>query len=427
MQIEVGKKLPFHNDIKKIHNRWKFWETSVKVDEDYVTGKDAKAKPIIKRFECEELDNYKQRLERTSPRNYISNIVNQYVGSVFLNEPERDESIPDVNNIDGRGKSLSTIMQSNLKNAMIYGIAPIIFESSSQGTQSIAQARSEGGNSYRVSSASPWSLVNWTIVDGYLLEALISFVDEAGNNFCRLYDSTFVTDVFFDNAQKVTSIGEPIPHGFSDIPVVLQSLNIINDSFVQPLAQIQMNINNILSLLGSEQYSQTFTRWVISGLEGVSDMTAEERRNWLLSWGSNDLIILPSAVNVNRLGADITQAESLRKSIENDTNELNKTAGLVEASVSSDASGEARKLAKSQFKTMASLMSASCEDAENYVIKLIGELTGGSYEMTAYDDSFESPDYTNEITQLRDILSLEVGDDIKSKAIRSFEQLFFLN
>lgn len=425
MKIEVGKKLPFHTNMKKIHQRWSFWEKSVKVDEEYVLGKDANNKPIIKKFECETLSNYKQRLERTSPRNLISNIINQYTGAVFLNSPERDESIPDLDNIDGRGKSLTQIMQTNLKNTMIYGIAPLILESSSAGVQSIAQARSEG-TSYRISSASPWSLINWTEVDGYLLEALISFVDESGNNFARLYDTNFITDIFFDQSQKVTGIGEPIAHGFSNIPVVFQKLNIINDSFVQPLAQIQMNVNNILSLLGTEQFSQTFTRWVLSGIEGVSDMSAEERENWVLSWGSNDLIILPNQVNVDRLGADITQSESLRKSIEQDSQELNKTAGLIETAVSSDASGEARKLAKSQFKTTASLMTDSCEEAENKIIRLISEITGATYNSSSYDDIYEIPDYTEEIMQLRDILSLQVSEEIKQRAIDNFEAKFFI-
>ena len=429
MEIIVGKKLPFKEDIKKIHQRWKFWETSVRVDEDYIFDKDALGNPIIKRFHCEEQRNYKERLVRSSPRNLISNILNQYNGAIFRESPERDERIMEfASNADARGSSLSSIERDALTRAMIYGISPILIESQTGGRLSLAQAR-EAGETTRVISVDPWSLVNWEIRDGFLLTILISFVDEEGNYFARLYDDTTITDVFYDDKQMVTSVGETIPHGFSQIPVVLVDLNITNFSFVQPLAQIQMSINNILSLLRQEEYTQTFTRWVLSGIDSFANMTNEERQNITLQWGSNDLIVLPEQVKVDRLGADVTQSDSLRKSIETETEELNKTAGLVDQSVSKEASGEARKLAQSQFKITASIFSNAIESAENMILQLLGEETGIEYNKTFFPKSFEEEDFSQEIMQLRDILSLDFGDkneSIKRSAVDAFETKFFL-
>lgn len=428
-KIQVNKKIPFHDAIKQIHQRWKFSEASVKVDENYVYEKDALGNPIIKRFDCEVESNYKKRLQRTSARNLISNIINQYSGSVFRTEPERDPSIAEfAKNADGRGKSLNAVMNSSLIHCLVYGFGFTLIENQTGGALSIAQAK-QIGEEPRVIAVDPWSIVNWKRIDGYLIEALISFQDEEGNSFVRLYDSSTVTDIFIDDKATVKSISEPIPHGFSSIPISFMELEIINDSFIQPLAQIQMNINNLLSLLGQEQASQCFTRWVFSGIPSFDGLSTEDKKELTINWGSNDIIILPDQATIDRLGADRSQADSLRASIQNDTEELLKAAGIAE-SVSRDASGEARKLAREAFKTTASIMSTAVELAENGILNLLGEITGRSFADTFYSRDYDEPDFSESINQLRDILALDFGDEneaIKSEAIKQFKATFFIN
>lgn len=424
MDITVGKKLPYHSDWAKIEKRWKFWEASVKVNEDYVDSKDSRGYPIIKQWDCESRRNYKNRLTRTSPRNYIANIINLYNGSVFRNEPERDAALSDfIEDADGRGSSLNTIMSTTLVNTLVYGFSLTLLENNIGGSLSVAQAKLNNEEP-RIVNIDPWSLINWKILDGFLLEALITFVDQNGTPFARYYNRDNVRDIFFNEKGVITGLGEELPHGFSDIPLALSRLSILSNSFIEPLAQTQMHINNLLSLLGTELYSQTYTRWLISGMDGISQMTKEEREQLTLELGSNELLIVPEQVNVSRMSSDVSQSAAIRDTIKEDTDELNKAASLGEA-VATDSSGEARALARENFKTTASLMSSSIESAENYIIRLIGEITSRDYEKSYYSRQYQEPDYKEDVLELRDLLSLDIGDEIKQKAVENFRITYF--
>lgn len=426
MELIVGQKLKLKDNLRKLQQKWSFWESSYIVNETYIDGKDARGNDIISKFTCEEKRDYKDRKERTAPRNLIGNIVNTYSGAVFRNQVERDEALIDFyDNVDGRGKSLEETLRSSLIDTMIYGFSPVLIENLIPNTKlSIAQAK-EIGVAQRIVNVDPFSLADWQELDGYLIYVVISFVDETGKSFYRKYTAATVQDIFVNDNMVITSLGEEVPHGYSDIPVKFMRIPISYESFVQPLAENQKSITNLLSLLFTELYEQCFTRWVLGGVD-LSGLDEEQRREMQLEWGTRRMLMFPSSINVNKLGSDVTQADSIRKSIMEETESLLKTAGMQNQAVSSDSSGEARKLAKDDFYVIASLMVKAVEYTENYLLRLIGETMGLSMAPSSYSLNLEEPDWQSEITQLRDILSLEVSDEIKQKAINSFENRFFI-
>jgi len=424
MIIKLGEKLPLHANLNKIHRAQAFWNSSYSVDAYYIDGKDVKGKPIINRFTCETTADYNERKDRTSARNYIGGIINSYVSAVFRNDPERDESIVEfAKNADGKGTSLSQLMAKATMKTLINGFVPVIYESEISGaTLSIAQARLANANN-RLVVADPMALLNFVEVDGFLLEALISFVDENGKAFARHYTDTYVQDIYFDvKSYQVKSVSEPMEHGLTKIPVVLMRIDVAYDSFVAPLAESQKKIANYQSLVATELYEQTFTRFIISGIENPN----EGEPNSNLNMGSKRLMTTPSnGVAVSKLSSDISQADSIRKSIADEELALYKTAGQAHDDVSANASGAARVLAKDGFYIIANLISGSVEATENYFLSLMADQQGITYEPSYYSRTYEEPDWLMRITELRDVLSLNLPEDIKAMAIAKFQADFF--
>lgn len=432
MKIEIGKKLPQKEDLIKIHQKWDFWKASYRVDESYIDGYDARKEKIIKPFICETRRDYEDRKSRTNVRNYIGPIVQQYSSVVFRRSPERDEKFSSlVTNADGRGKSLDAVMQSSLEAAQIYGFGIILLENLVPGTTlSIAQAR-EAGVTQRVINVDNYSLINWTETDGYLIDCIINFVDENGNPFARLYTNEFIQDVFLDSKGKtVTGVGEPVSHGYSTIPVTFVRLPVAYDSFVQPLAQSQMGINNNLSLLSEEIIQNTFTRYVLSGIESFRSMSDEEKKAQEITWSSRRMLVLSDEnVKVDRVASDKSQADSIRETITDETDELMRLAGMLEQTIGAGASGEARQISRDKFFIVASGFSKSVQNSENYIIGLYNELLGGEYNLTSYILDFETVNWQEEITELRDVLALkdDLPEELVSYAIEQFKTNYMTN
>ena len=430
IELKTGSKLPWHEDIKDLHRNWLFWKESYNVGPNYLDTKDERNNPVLKPFDCEDRINFKERKKRTSPRNLVGRVVNQYVSAVFRNEPERDDRLGDlIVSADGRGKSLSNTMKDSLQGTLIKNFSPILLENRIGGVMSLAQAR-EAEQSIRILNVDASAIINWTEIDGYLLDILVSFVDEEGKPFLRYYTDETITDVFVDKKmERIESIGEPIPHGFSQIPVIIPNIELGGESFVQPLAHSQSQITNYLSLLSQELYENCFTRFALGGIESLSNMTREERDNIQLEWGSKRLLMLPDSISVSRMASDKSQADSIREAIVEETEELFRNAGLIQDAVGMNASGESRSLARENFNMIARNMSQTIEGAENKVIDLIGDVTGVEYEQSSYSESFAEFDYSEDILQLRDILSLDLGsenDEIKGKAIEEFKNRYFI-
>ena len=430
MDITVGKPIPFKENLKKLHNKWNFWLNSYRVDEDYINSKDALGNPTIKPFICESKRDYTDRKMRTTLRNLIGPIVQQYSSVVFRNEVERDEQWLEVaQNADSRGKTLNATLGEALEAAQIFGFGCLMVENLVPGTAlSIAQAR-ETGSLQRIINVDNYSLVNWLEVDGYLLEALISFRDSEGATFLRYYNDSIVQDIFVDkDNKKITGVGEAVEHGYSKIPVYFLRLPVAYEAFVQPLSMSQMGINNNLSLLSEEIVNNTFSRFVISGVSGFGQLTKEEREALEISWSSRRMLVLEdTGVNVSSISSDKSQADSIRQTILEETNELLRLAGLYEGNIGAGASGEARQISRDKFFIIASGFTKAVEDAENYLISLWQETVATSINNSNYSLNFDELDWQVEINQLRDILSLEVPEDIKERAVEQFRLIYFTN
>lgn len=428
MEITVGKKLPQKEDLNELHQKWDFWLNSSKVDSKYLEGTDANGNDIINRFVCEKENDYKDRRKRTSVKNLIGPVLNQYNSVVFRNQPERDLRISDfISDVNGRGSHLDDIMRKALQSSLIFGIGPLLLQNNVGGIMSLAQSKLNG-ESQAIINVDPYALINWTIIDDYLTECIISFVDEEGKPFARYYNDQIVQDIYLDDkGNNIKELGEEIPHGYGSIPVVLTTMNFPTESFVEPLAEIQKSVNNLQSLLSEEIIQNTFSRFVMSNIESFSNMTQEERENLEMVWSSRRLMIVPDQAKVDRISSDTSQADSIRATIKDELEQFGKTSGVASDELGAGASGESRRLARDNFFVVATTISSSLQAAENYLLTLYGEPLGIEVESSFYSTDFEEPNFSEKILELRDILSLDIPEDIKEMSIERFRNEFFID
>ena len=429
MDIQIDKKIPFKENLSKIHKNWEYWLNSYKVDDGYTDILTPKGNKLINKFTCENKSDYTERVKRTTPRNYIGNIINSYTNIVFRNPPERDEQFNELyNNVDGRGKPISKLLKAALQDTLIFGFSPLLIETQvSGGKLSIAQSKNLGLDE-RIIKIDPFAIANWTIVDDYLTEIIIRFVDDEANPFYRYYTSDFVQDIEVDKNDRVKAISEPVEHGFDDIPVVLMQIEVAYDSFVQPLSNAQRSITNYLSLVDTELYEQTFTRWSIPLSEDVSqDDLLAIKDSIQKEWGSSRILFTVGTGSPTRMTADASQADSIRSQIKETEQQLFELSGVADQDVGMASSGESRRLSREKFYVIASDMADAVQATENKLLELIANRRGTNVESTYYDKDFEVIEWSEKILELRDILSLDLDEETKEKAKDNFKSLYFLD
>lgn len=425
--IELFKKLPVEDDYAEELQEIDFFNLSYEAKGiDYTLG-EAPDGEIIHRFDCEEKNDYNQRRKQTPTRSYVSTILNKYTSAVFRNEPIRFLDSDTLNLLykdsDLLGTPLNVLMKKACKIAQIEGCSFLLADSTvAEGEiKTVAQAQQSGQRSF-IRVLKRESVLNYIEADDVLLEALVMFNDENGERFVRYMDREVFIDIMIDDKMVVQSVSEPYLHGYSNIPLV--ELEPFDYPQSEPIAYSQRAIVNTLSLLKQEEVDQTFTRFVISGVR-----LEDNDQNKKLTWGSKRLVTMESTATVSRIGADKSQADSLRESIKEEENSLYYQAGFGRSNVADQAtniSGTALLIQREDFFNNCNLIKLAVEGAENAILSLIAGKEGFDFTPSVYSDKFVQDDNGDALNRLRDLLALPgMPATIRRLAILNYVNTFY--
>lgn len=423
-EIKIGKTLPEHKDYEQMLRKMQFWEASVEVNEEYYDEKDPNGNLVLKKFTCEDEDDFSFRKSIASPRNYMFGILNKYLSTVFKSPQVRQEN-DFYSNVDLLGSSISDFFAHKAWEACVYGASYCQPDSTSSDPNLSEAAKRQMGIRPFIRSIETFNVVNWVDYLGHLQEVIVRYEDSEGTPFAIYYNQEDMMRIELSK-DKVVALGDLMPHGYSFQPIIRIMPFNTSESFVSPGCLTQMGINNLLSLEKTELFSNTFTRFFLKGVRTNSDDGEMQK----VTWGTNRLIVSDSSdAAITPLGADPAQAQSIRDSISGEEDALYRQYHLS-ASQTKDASqtpsGFSLVISREDFNNICSQISNSIERAEKQLAVLLNETEGIQLdESVSYSKEFIEPSKQEELLALRDILALPVDDQMKQQEIDSFKKKFY--
>jgi hypothetical protein len=423
-EIKLGKPIPTNEDYKKNLQKMEFWDESVEVDEDYYETLDPNGNAVLKKFVCEEKEDFKFRKSVSSPRNYMQGILGKYISTIFKYSPEREEA-EFYTNVDLLGSTMDEFMSHKTYEAAVYGASYMMPDTTvTDPNLSEAQKRQIGARPF-IRSIETENVVNWVDYLGHLQEVIVVFDGPDGNQFAVYYDNENMLRVELDAKGRVSQMGEVVPHGYSFMPVVrILPIN-TEESFVAPGSLTQMTINNLLSLEKTELFSSTFTRYFLKGVRVDQDDDQTKK----IIWGNNRLISTDSTdAAITPLGADVAQAQSIRDSIKQEEEALYKQYHLSATQVgdaTQTPSGFALVVSKAEFNSICLQFVKAIERAETQLVALLNESESMNLTPAVYSKNFLEMSKQEKILEMRDVISLPIPKLIKDKEIKSFAKSFY--
>jgi hypothetical protein len=424
-KIVVGKKLPIEQSYFKEKEEIDFFRLSYEASGvDYTLGTCPDG-DIIPKFSCEESQDWAMRRKLTPTRSYVSSIIQKYNSSIFRNEPSRatesdlyDQLLEDA---DGNGNTLNWVMKEALKNAQIDGKSYLYTHDDVEELEvsTVAQRNSANIRSY-ITIIKADGVVAIEETDNRIIEAVIILQDSEGKNKARYLNDSIYFDIEIDKNTKVLLIGDEIYHGYSSIP--LTQLKPLEVAQSKPISYSQRTIVNILSLLHQEISDHTFSKYVLSGVRLPQDENAPR-----LTYGSKRMIVLEDqGAKLDVLGSQVDQAESLRNQIKLEEDNLYYSAGFGNQNLDpTNMSGFALSILKDDFFQTCDALKSDTEDAENYIVGLIGEKEGFDYIPAIYSSRFIADDGNTELSKLRDALALNLPSRFKQLLILDYLNKFY--
>ena len=433
-KLKINSNINKHESYSELEKDIHFWRVSFQVDKNYVDEKDGRGQNIIWKELCEKTYEYELKKSKTAIRPYAGSIIQKFRNYVFRNKPLRQELPEDFFfNVDLHGSTLDDFFSSVLLDAQIDGASYVLPDSTGvmkDKIMTLAQSRERNDRGF-LRKINRLSVINWKKVDGFLTEAIVMMEDEEGNPFARYIDDEFYADISLDEETlKVKEIGELYPHGFSRIPLIECTTEFFpGGSQMSALAWSQKQIHNYLAQLGIEVGENTFTRFLLM-LDRVERDPEGEVRDY-------DILLGPKRINVVETGgganadlksvgnASVDQADSIRKTLENEIDNLFVIAGLgsPDALVGKGEvrSGIAIELETNDLQVNLDSLTREIESVENESIRMLFE----SYEGTTYSKDFTTRDNKEQLLLIRDIISLdfpqEFIDELKLRFIENFE------
>jgi hypothetical protein len=423
-QIKVGKPLPEHKDYDEMIRNMVFWENSVEVNKDYYETIDPNGNKVLKKFTCEEEKvDFKFRKSISSPRNYMGGILQKYLSCSFKVSPTRSEN-EFYDNVDLVGSDMNEFMLHKVWESAVYGASYMMPDSTaSDPSLSEAQKRQIGARSF-IRSIETENVINWVDYLGHLQEVIVLLEDVQLNQFALWFDNENMCRIELDNRGKVTSIGDVVPHGYSQMPVVRMLPFDTDESFVAAGSLSQMTLNNLLSLEKTELFSNTFTRFFLKGIRTNTDDEQMQK----VTWGTNRLIVSDSeTAAITPLGADPSQAQSIRDSIKGEEESLYRIYHLVNTQIQAGTapSGYSIVLSREDFNAICATFTKTAERAENTIAMLLNETESLGLDTVVYSREFIEPSKQEKILEMRDILSLPIPEDMKAQEVENFRKMFY--
>jgi hypothetical protein len=419
-QLVVGKRIPYHKKWKENKEKAEFYEESVEVSNNYWNVPDANGNAALKRFTCESLADYKWRKQTTTPKNYNGSILNKYISTSFKEQPIREEN-DFYSNVDLLGSTMDDFIKYAVKKALIEGVSYILPDSTAADT-SISEAQK------RILGIRPFlrfidsdEAINWVDYLGHLQEIIIELEDANDECYYLYYDNTNYARIDVDSNDNIVAISELVQHGYEEIPVVRILPFDTEESFVASGANMQLSINNLSSLEKVEIYKATFTRYFASGFPVDVDSDGQPVP---IDWGTGRVIHTPAPEGKFQvIGADVSQADSIRKSIAEETSSLFQQYHLTATQIldaTQTPSGYALIVSRADFNSICSQIVKSAEAAELKIINLLNDVESLGLSFVPYPKNFIEPNEAEDILKLRDLLALDLPEEAKTIAKERF-------
>lgn len=368
-QIEIGKSVPKHEDYDKKIQAIDFWRRSYNLPLRFLEGRDAVGDEILPRHACEDKQDYKQRLQITKPRGYVQQIISQF-NSFLYSQPISRDGIPEelLDNADLNGTSWQRLMSESVLQAQVAGGHILIPDTTAPSEPlSQEQARVAGVRPY-VAQIPIETVINWA--PG---EKLLMFKD-----MIRYYNDEFYQDFIIEknnrNNYKVVAAEEAVMHGQDSMPLVVLKPRLWVDSQAAKLAEIAQTIFNIQSVLQVELMNKTFSHHVLIG-----DFEIPEDQPVKIGQGKATVLTTSGAGVTPAIqvlgGSDVAQADSLRKSLQDEVSELYRTAALKSADPLDSAAPESGLSKQVEFQATEAVIKSlaeAAEDAENKLLEFMG-------------------------------------------------------
>ena len=320
--IVIGDPLPIDPSRSANEHAVRFYKLSYRGGHRYKFGCDADGKKVLVEHEQESQAGIDRRRRMSSFYNYCQPVVDWYISTVFTRPIQRDFSdelyAQFMINCDQMQTSLEEQLQVAMTEAMISGEHYLVVDSTlEEEVQTQAQAEAAGANLF-VTGFDYTNIKATRHINNKLTECLIRISDTEA----RLYDYDYIYLITLKDG-KVISIAEPFEHEYGTIPIVEVICNNNHNSFISDLSEANKTHFNINSILMEELSRQTWTQWIGLGLEPseLKALTAGGRKIYCVDKDAK-------GIKFEQLSGDTTQADSLRKSLQETVDEIYRAAGI---------------------------------------------------------------------------------------------------
>lgn len=415
-QIKIGEHLPHDPSRLANENAVKFYKLSYKGGHFYKFGRDADGQPVFVEHEQESPQGIKRRKRLSTYYNYCGPVVDWYVGTVFTRPVQRDFSDQNYGqfmlNCDQMETPLAEQLQHSMTQAMISGEHYLVMDSTlDSSVETQAQAEASGAQMFLAS----FDYTNVYCVR-YQNQKLTECLIRISSDEARIYDYDYIYIIQIKDG-KVMSISSPIPHEYGTIPVVQVQCNPQRESFISDIAEGNKSHFNLNSILMEELCRQTWTQWIGLGLapEELKALTAGGRKIYCVDKDKN-------GVAFEQLTADISQADSLRKSIDESVNEIYRAAGVSRPDVQNKGpeSGRALIVRASEVARKARMIADYAEKAERQIANLwAGGMDTEIPVEVNYPEEFHLEAMDEELGRTLQLVGANVPNVLKREQIRT--------
>lgn len=426
--IKVGEPLPQHPGYQHLRRQWDFLQLSFRGGYGYGFGRDAGGNDVFVKHEREvdgegvDLPGVNRRRMLSVFKNFCRPILCHFNDFVFRSPlVQRDESNAPwqefVRDVDGQGADMQNVMRGVLLTAAKLGRGFVLMQTNRLPDQPIinlAQQR-EAGIRQIALEISPLNVLDWRRDErGHMTSALVQ--DTATR--AALYSADTVQLITLDNG-VVSSIRQLS----SRMMLLIEAKPFGGVSQIQDIAEVNRQIYNLDSLLRAELYGSHFTQHVVFGVvpAQIDDATLGTYR--LITIG-------PADARMERIGADTSQAASIREAIADDIREIYRIAGLRSGDPTTTATPQSGVSKAFDFHEIDAQLGAIADEAER-VEGVIGELFnalgGGSRpERTQYPDTFAVSDLSEELRRTLDVLAEPMMPrEVKRRQLAAYARVAF--